>query len=148
MGTDKSDMPPQDSSRSRLRMPDDSPLYILAIPNDSWARPLPAIVILPDWDGVNMYEQERATALADLGYFAMAADIYGSDNQNVESTQDRIALVTKYRTDPDLYVARIQDAIAQVKQVDGVDPEEDAAESVGVCPSVIEVWVDRLVLTR
>ena len=99
-------------------------LGYLAMPDDSWARPLPAIVILPDWDGVNTYEQERATALAELGYVAMAADIFGADKGFVESFEERGELVTKYITDPMLYVDRINDAIEQVKMVEGVDPEE------------------------
>ncbi|CAJ1970111.1 unnamed protein product [Cylindrotheca closterium] len=53
----------------------------LAMPSAEWMRPLPAVIILPDWDGVNTYEQERATALAELGYVAMAADMFGSDKQ-------------------------------------------------------------------
>jgi hypothetical protein len=47
----------------------------LAMPSDEWKRPLPAVVIFPDWDGVNAYEQKRATMLADMGYVAFAADI-------------------------------------------------------------------------
>jgi dienelactone hydrolase len=34
--------------------------------------------MVPDWDGVNAYKQERATALAELGYVAFAADIFGA----------------------------------------------------------------------
>lgn len=40
----------------------------LAMPSDEWQRPLPAVVIIPDWDGNNQYEQERATLLAEMGY--------------------------------------------------------------------------------
>jgi dienelactone hydrolase len=47
----------------------------LAMPDDTWKRPLPAVVIFPDWDGVNDYEKKRATMLADMGYVALAADI-------------------------------------------------------------------------
>jgi dienelactone hydrolase len=47
----------------------------LAMPDDTWQRPLPAVVIFPDWDGVNDYEKKRATMLADMGYVAFAADI-------------------------------------------------------------------------
>jgi dienelactone hydrolase len=47
----------------------------LAMPSDEWKRPLPAVVIFPDWDGVNDYEKKRATLLADMGYVAFAADI-------------------------------------------------------------------------
>lgn len=47
----------------------------LAMPSTEWTRPLPAVVIIPDWDGVNEYEKKRATMLAEMGYAAFAADI-------------------------------------------------------------------------
>jgi dienelactone hydrolase len=96
----------------------------LAMPDDSWDRPLSAVVVIPDWDGVNTYEKERATALAELGYVAMAADIYGADKQENIEIPERIELITKYSTDPTLFVARINDAIDQLKMVEGVDPAE------------------------
>ena len=40
----------------------------VAMPSDEWQRPLPAVLIIPDWDGNNEYEQERATLLAEMGY--------------------------------------------------------------------------------
>lgn len=90
----------------------------LAMPADKWQRPLPAVVILPDWTGADEYEQERATALAELGYVAMVADIYGADKQSIESIDERIELVTGFFTNPELYVSRIQSAIDQVKMLD------------------------------
>jgi dienelactone hydrolase len=97
----------------------------LSLPSDKWARPLPAIVILPDWDGANDYEKERATALAELGYVAMVADIYGADKQFVETFEERGALVGQYLANPELYVSRIQAAIDQVKALTGdVDANE------------------------
>jgi dienelactone hydrolase len=104
----------------------------LAMPGPEWQRPLPAVVVFPDWDGVNDYEKERAYALAQEGYVAFAADIYGSDKQFVEDIDERIEEVTKYRTDPDLYVSRMQDAIDQVKELtDDVDANEIAI--IGYC---------------
>jgi len=104
----------------------------LAMPSAEWQRPLPAVVVFPDWDGVNMYEKERAAALAAEGYVAFAADIYGADMQELVETQDKIEAVTKYRTDPELYVSRMQDAIDQVKALtDDVDSDEIAI--IGYC---------------
>mmetsp|Transcript_6050 Transcript_6050/g.15042 ORF Transcript_6050/g.15042 Transcript_6050/m.15042 type:complete len:579 (-) Transcript_6050:1626-3362(-) len=103
----------------------------LAMPGPQWQRPLPAVVIFPDWDGVNLYEQERATALADLGYVALAADIYGKDLHEVPDFNDRIEQVTLYRSNPDLYMSRMQAAIDQVKALDDVDSDEIAI--IGYC---------------
>jgi dienelactone hydrolase len=104
----------------------------LAMPGPQWQRPLPAVVVFPDWDGVNDYEKERAYALAQEGYVAFAADIYGSDKQFVAEIPQRVEEVTKYRSDPDLYVSRMQNAIDQVKALtDDVDPDEIAI--IGYC---------------
>lgn len=104
----------------------------LAMPGDDWIRPLPAVVIFPDWDGNNQYEKERATALAALGYVAFAGDIYGSDKLEVEDFGERIELVTQYSSDPGLYISRMQNAIDQVKALtDDVDSGEISV--IGYC---------------
>jgi dienelactone hydrolase len=104
----------------------------LAMPEDGWQRPLPAVIIVPDWDGVNAYEQERATALAKLGYVAFAADIFGANLQEDLDFPLRIELVTNYSTNPELYVSRIQSAIDQVKMLDS-DVAMDEIALVGYC---------------
>jgi len=104
----------------------------LALPEAGWKRPLPAVIILPDWDGANEYEQERATALAKLGYVAMVADMYGADKQYVEAVPDRVAEVTKFFTNPTMFVTRVQAAIEQIKMLgDEVDVAEIAI--IGYC---------------
>ena len=97
----------------------------LSLPSDEWVRPLPAVLILPDWDGANEYEQQRATALAALGYVAMVADIFGADKQFVESMDERITLVGEYASNPELFVSRISAAFDQLKGLtDDVDANE------------------------
>lgn len=104
----------------------------LAMPDPAvFSGPHPAVVIFPDWDGVNDYEKERAVALAKLGYVAMAADVYGADKQFVESIADRRAEVTFYRSNPDVYFSRMQSAFDRLKMVDGVDTEDIA--TIGYC---------------
>jgi len=78
-------------------------------------------VIVPDWDGANEYELERAVLTAqhnkdDAGkqYIAMVADIYGVNYTTVEDFPKRIELSTLYRNDPTLFVSRIQAAINKV----------------------------------
>lgn len=98
--------------------------------------PFPSIVILPDWDGVNHYEKVRATMAAqDMGYFAFAADIYGKDLHNVDDFEKRIELSTMYRSNPSLFIGRIQAAVDQV--MDGLDGSfmimEDKIALIGYC---------------
>jgi dienelactone hydrolase len=65
-----------------------------------------------DWDGVNYYEQVRTTLVAkEWGYVAFAADIYGAQYHEVDEMSERIRLATLYRSDPELFIGRIQAAM-------------------------------------
>ena len=80
-----------------------------------------------DWDGVNFYEQARATMLSvELGWIGFAADIYGASLQNVTDMDQRIELATMYRSNTTLFINRIQAAIDTVKEMDNVDPTKIA----------------------
>lgn len=103
----------------------------LSLPENDSGVPSPAVVILPDWDGVNEYEQKRATLLAESGYVAFAADIFGKDLQTNLTMDQRINLTTIYRSDPDLFTQRIQRAIDEVKQMPEVD--SDKIGLIGYC---------------
>ena len=48
----------------------------LAFPKDV-TGPLPGILVVHEWMGLNDYAKHRADQLAELGYIAFAADIYG-----------------------------------------------------------------------
>ncbi|CAB9521085.1 dienelactone hydrolase [Seminavis robusta] len=98
----------------------------LSIPPGAEMDKTPAVVIVPDWDGVSGpdgYEAERATLLAQAGYVGFAADIYGADKQQVESFDERVELTTLYRTNYTLFVSRIQAAVDLVAAHELVDPE-------------------------
>jgi dienelactone hydrolase len=45
--------------------------------DDTKTSPMPAVIIVHDWMGPGEYTQMRAKQLAELGYYAFAADIYG-----------------------------------------------------------------------
>jgi len=89
----------------------------IAMPNDLMeiGETRPAVVILPDWDGVNGptgYEAKRAVMAAkEGGYIAMVADIYGTEYTDVPDIETRIQQATLYRSDPELFVGRIQTAV-------------------------------------
>lgn len=44
----------------------------------SSARKAPGVLVLPEWWGLNDYPKERARQLAELGYVAFAADMFGA----------------------------------------------------------------------
>jgi len=103
----------------------------LAMPDDSWVRPLPLVVIMPDWDGVNSYEQKRATMLAELGYIAFAADIYGVDLQENLTMTTKIEVMTQYLEDMPLWIQRMQRGIDVAKEQEGVSVDDVAI--IGYC---------------
>ena len=45
--------------------------------DDANTKPRPGILLIHDWMGVGDYAESRAKQLAELGYVAFAADIYG-----------------------------------------------------------------------
>jgi len=87
--------------------------------------------LILDWDGTNEYEKLRATLLAESGYVAFAADIYGKDLQEDLSMEERINLTTTYRSNSTLFVQRIQRAIEEVKKMPEVDG--DSIGVIGYC---------------
>jgi dienelactone hydrolase len=98
--------------------------------NNNTSR-LPAVIIIPDWDGVNEYEQVRATMVAqEWGYVGFAADVYGAEYHQVEGDM-RGQMAGLYRDNPELFASRIQNAIAVVQNMTEVDPERIAL--VGYC---------------
>lgn len=104
----------------------------LSIPSaDTFVGPYPAVVILPDWDGVNSYEKKRATLLAEQGYVGFAADIYGKDLQEDLDFPARIANSNLYRTDTELFIQRITAAVNLVKAHPMVDMNNIAI--IGYC---------------
>jgi dienelactone hydrolase len=59
-------------------------------------KKLPGVVIVHDWMGVGEYVMMRAEQMANLGYIAFVADIYGKGN-NPKNTDEAGALAGKYK---------------------------------------------------
>lgn len=55
--------------------------------NENSTEPKPVVMILPEWWGLTDYAKDRAKQLAELGYFAMAVDLYG-DGKVVDNPTD------------------------------------------------------------
>lgn len=90
----------------------------------------PAVIIIHDWNGPDTYEQRRAVMLADLGYVGFAADVYGKGVRPVGPEQSR-AESSKYYSDPDLLLSRVQAAVDFVKTQPVVDASRIAL--IGYC---------------
>lgn len=98
--------------------------------NDSIKGKRPAILVIPEWWGLNEYPRERARMLAQLGYVAMAVDVYGDDRvADSPSTAGKYAM--PFYRHPEKAKARIDSAISKLKTFDVVDPDNIGA--IGYC---------------
>ncbi|MEM7578135.1 MAG: dienelactone hydrolase family protein [Planctomycetota bacterium] len=51
-------------------------------------KPAPGVMVVPEWWGLNDYAHTRARQLAELGYAAFAADLYGLDENGKVKVTD------------------------------------------------------------
>jgi dienelactone hydrolase len=90
----------------------------------------PGIVVVHEWTGVGPYVEGRARQLAELGYVAFAADIYGK-GVRPKNPQQAAAEAGKYRANRPLLRARARAALDWLKADTRVDPSRVAA--IGYC---------------
>lgn len=55
--------------------------------DDAIAGKRPAVIVVPEWWGLNDYAKQRARQLAELGYVAFAIDMYGQGKVTDQSEQ-------------------------------------------------------------
>lgn len=90
----------------------------------------PAVVVVHEWWGLNDYAKMRARKLAELGYIAIAADIFG-DGKTAENPQEAQDLTKPFYQNPALAKTRLDAAIKKIKEYAETDPANVAA--VGYC---------------
>jgi dienelactone hydrolase len=90
----------------------------------------PGIVVYHEWWGLNDYAKKRARMLAELGYVAFAADMYG-DGKITETPDQARQWMQQVTTDVDLWRERANLGLAQLKASDLVDAQKLAA--IGYC---------------
>ena len=90
----------------------------------------PVVVVLPEWWGNNDYSKGRAKQLADMGYVAVAADLYG-DGRTTEDPKEAGKLAGDAKKDRAGLRARALSALDAAK----ARPEADGAKAgvVGYC---------------
>ena len=74
---------------------------------------LVGVVILPAWMGISKVERLAAERLADLGYYAFVADIYGYEN-NPKDFKEAARLSSSYKQDYLKYQQRISVAMQEI----------------------------------
>jgi len=108
----------------------DSAVSYLARPASKDAIKRPALVLAPEWWGLNGYAQRRARELAAEGYVVLAVDFYG--NRKVVTTFDGAkALSGGFYADPSRFRKVLTAAVAQLKARADVDSTKIGA--LGFC---------------
>jgi dienelactone hydrolase len=90
----------------------------------------PGIVVFGEWWGLNDYQKRRARQLAELGYVALAADMYGDGRTAADATEAG-NLMNGLFADMEGTTAKVRAAVAQLARRPGVDPARLGA--MGYC---------------
>ncbi len=98
--------------------------------DESHDHPRPGVLIIHQWMGPSDHETEVAKRLAEKGYFAFVADIYGTGIRP-QNSQEASAEAGKYRGNPELFRQRLAIGLDEMKRMDQVDESRTAA--IGYC---------------
>jgi dienelactone hydrolase len=90
----------------------------------------PGVLVIHEWDGLGDYAKRRARMLAELGYVAFAADIYGKGVRPA-TPQAAGQEAGKYFKDRALLRQRVQAGLDQLKREPTVDAGKVGA--IGYC---------------
>jgi dienelactone hydrolase len=90
----------------------------------------PGILVIPEWWGLNDYPKMRARKLAELGYTAMAVDVFGNGKVAANPTEAQ-KLTEPFYKDPNLAKARLDQGLKILKALPQTDPFNVAA--IGYC---------------
>ena len=92
--------------------------YVVYDENKEGVRP--AIIVVPEWWGLNDYAKSRARQLAELGYIAMAIDMYGN-GKTADSPDSAGALATPFYKNPQMAQARFDAALNKLRSYSQTD---------------------------
>jgi dienelactone hydrolase len=109
---------------------DDTTLEGVLVWDDSVSGPRPGVLVVHQWLGLTDYEKHRAEMLAQLGYVAFCADIYGKDARP-KNVAEAGAAAGKYKSDRALLRQRVNAGLEQLKKSELVDTKRVAA--IGYC---------------
>lgn len=90
----------------------------------------PGIIVVHEWWGHNDYSRKRADMLAELGYTALALDMYG-DGKKADHPNDAGKFAMMVMGNMELAEARFEAALKQLKSHPTVNPDKIAA--IGYC---------------
>jgi dienelactone hydrolase len=100
--------------------------------DDSVKEKRPGVLVFPEWWGLNDYAKIRAMQLAEAGYVAFAADLYGEGKVvEVAHPEDAMKLATALRENVKSWRGRAEAALKQLTHNEHVDATKIAA--IGYC---------------
>lgn len=91
--------------------------------------PRPAILVVHEWWGLDDYTKRRTKELAELGYVAMAVDLFAG--KRADNPDSAGALTRPFYNDPQMTKERFDAALAKLKTYSQVDTNKIAA--IGYC---------------
>lgn len=98
--------------------------------DDSKKAVTPGVLVIHDWMGISDDTIKRIKMLAELGYTAFAADIYGK-GVRPKDTKEAAALATQYKSDIKTLRSRVLAGYEVLKKQNQVDSKKTAA--MGYC---------------
>lgn len=98
--------------------------------DESSDKKRPVVLIVHEWWGLNDYTRNRAKQLAELGYLAIAVDMYGNGTQG-DSPEAAGQLAMPFYKDPGMAKRRFDAALEKIKAHPMADTNNIAA--IGYC---------------
>ncbi len=90
----------------------------------------PIVLVVPEWWGLTDYPRMRARQLAQLGYLAMAVDMYGN-GKVADNPDEALKSAMPFYKNPQEAKARLDAALAKAKTYPQADTSQTAA--IGYC---------------
>lgn len=90
----------------------------------------PVVLVVHEWWGLNNYTKTRAKQLAELGYLAMAVDMYGN-GKTAPDPESAGALAMPFYQHPEMAKQRFDAALSKIKSYAIADTNNIAA--IGYC---------------
>jgi len=94
------------------------------------AKPVPAILVVPAWEGRSEAQETIATQLAHHGYAAFCVDVYGTDKRGTTPAECE-ALMMPLLADRERLRARLLSAVDAAHACPEINPKQTAA--IGFC---------------
>lgn len=98
--------------------------------SDNSTEKRPVVLVVHEWWGMNDYVKRRTRQLAELGYLAIAVDLYG-EGKMANNVEEAVGLSTPFYKDPILAKSHFDAALEKIKMNRLADTNNIAA--IGYC---------------